>query len=235
MSGIRVVSGVGAALLALSAAGCGGTTSRVVTAADTAAAPGATVTAGATPTGADVASTSRCSELTTATTAGPFYVTGTAQLTGGRLNVDALPGDPIRISGFVYRGAGTDAPLAGAIVDVWQADGSGTYWPAGNGPASRYTAAQLSLRGHVATDTKGFYSFTTIFPGEYEGRARHIHVRATSADGAHDVVTQLIMSKDGDRTPAADDAIARSLPACHTMVFTDGEDVPAAAFDFHLP
>ena len=180
-------------------------------------------------------SRSTCRAITAATTAGPYYVTGTDRVKNGNLNSDHLPGDPIRISGYVYRGAGTDAPLANAVVDVWQADDAGAYHPESNGPASRYTDGELSLRGSVTTNADGFYSFTSIYPGEYEGRARHIHVRATSADGAGDVVSQLIMSKPGDRTPAASDGIARSLPDCHTMRFDEGDGMPTAYFDFHLP
>ena len=107
-------------------------------------------------------------------------------------------------------------------------------WPRSNGPASGYQAGRLRLRGHVVTDAEGYYSFTTIYPGEYEGRTRHIHIRATSADGSRDVVTQLIMSKPGDRTPAANDSIARSLPPCHTMAFGTINGTSTAFFDFHL-
>lgn len=237
---IGILAGV---MLVAGAAGCGGST-RATTATQAGASaqattPAKTPSVTATPTGtagetSRLRSTSTCSTTTTSTTEGPYYVTGTAALTDGDLNAGKLPGVPIRIAGYVYSGTGKTTPLANAVVDVWQADGSGTYWPPSNGPASGYPAGELRLRGHVVTDAKGYYSFTTISPGEYEGRARHIHIRATSADGSQDVVTQLIMSKPGDRTPAANDSIARSLPSCHTMAFAPINGISTAFFDFHL-
>jgi protocatechuate 3,4-dioxygenase beta subunit len=167
--------------------------------------------------------------ITAFTTEGPYYIPGTAALVGGNLNYTNLPGEPIKINGHVYSGEGTNNPLANAKVEIWQPDSDGKYHPQGNGPANRYTAEQLALRGYVLTDSKGYYEFTSIYPGEYEGRARHIHVK-TSADGYTGVTTQLIAPKDGDKVTAAEDSIARTLPRCHTLVFQKG----AATFDFHL-
>lgn len=214
---------------ALATAGCGGDSTPAGTTGSSTVATAAPATTAST----DAARTA-CQDITTSTTEGPYYVTGTARLSDGDLNVDDLPGEAIAITGHVYAGTGTASPLAGAVVDIWQADGEGRYWPQSNGPASGYADTDLSLRGSVVTDAAGAYTFTTIFPGEYEGRARHIHVRATSADGSRDVITQLIMSKPGDRFPAESDDIARSLPACHTMTFSEDAGRPTATFDFHL-
>lgn len=229
---MRQVAGIIAALAlaATAVAGCGGGSAPTTSTAGPSTAEVGTQTSAPAPDGTAAA----CDTVTTPTTEGPYYVTGTAALVDGDLNVDDLPGDPIRITGHVYRGAGTGAPLAGAVVDVWQADAQGDYWPESNGPASGYSADALSLRGHVVTGADGGYAFTTISPGEYEGRARHIHLRATSADGTGDVITQIIMSKPGDGTPAEVDAIARSLPECHTMRFTTIEGLPTATFDVHM-
>jgi len=229
---IRVVGIIAAIALAATAAGCGGGTATTTSTGSAAATTASTATAESAQGGAP--RTSTCASITTPTTEGPYYVTGTAALTGGNLNAAGLPGERIRITGHVYSGADKHTPLPNAIVDIWQADADGTYWPASNGPADGYADAELRLRGHVATAADGTYSFTTILPGEYEGRPRHIHVRATSGDGTQDVVTQLIVSRPGDRTPASADAIARSLPACHTMRFTTVRGTPTAAFDFHL-
>lgn len=235
----RLIHIAGALVVAGGIAGCGGTSASDTTVSGEQSTAVVATTTTATTTGTTqsedtAAASTACTETTVATTEGPYYVTQTAALTNGDLNSDDLPGDPITISGYVFSGTGTDAPLANAVVDIWQADGGGTYWPASNGPATGYTAEQLSLRGHVVTDARGFYSFSTIYPGEYEGRARHIHIRGTSADGSKDVITQLIMSKDGDQTPATSDNIARSLPACNTMTFTDSNGTQTASFDFHL-
>lgn len=234
----RAIGIIAATIAAAGIAGCGGGSDTTTGGTTDTGAPPATTAASTTATspaetGAPV-SNSTCSTPTDATTEGPYYVTGTAELTDGNLNYDDLPGDTIAIAGYVYSGTAKNTPLANAIVDVWQTDDSGAYWPESNGPASGYTAEQLSLRGHVVTDARGYYRFTTVYPGEYEGRARHIHIRAASADSSKDVVTQLIMSKEGDQTPATADNIARSLPECHTMRFSTLDGVATAFFDFHL-
>ena len=74
--------------------------------------------------------------LTAGVTEGPYYVSGTAELVDGELNYTNLPGDPIKVSGYVYGGVGTSTPLAGAIVDIWHADSSGSYHPNSNGQAT---------------------------------------------------------------------------------------------------
>jgi protocatechuate 3,4-dioxygenase beta subunit len=63
-------------------------------------------------------------------------------------------------------------PLAGAVLDFWQADGRGVYDNAG-----------FRLRGHQVTDRNGRYRLATVLPGLYPGRTRHIHVRAKAAGG----------------------------------------------------
>lgn len=238
----RAVGVLAGVMLVTGAGGCGGST-RATSGTEAGASTQATTLAATTPaaTGTQtpaetsrLVSTSTCAATTTSTTEGPYYVTGTAELTDGNLNAAKLPGDPITIAGYVYSGTGKTTPLANAVVDIWHADDGGAYHPSSNGPADGYTADQLRLRGHVVTDAKGYYRFATIYPGEYEGRARHIHIRATSANGSQDVITQLIMSKPGDQTPAANDNIAQSLPPCHTMAFSTISGASTAFFDFHL-
>ena len=57
-------------------------------------------------------------------------------------------------------------PVQGALVDFWQADGSGAYDNAG-----------YRLRGHQFADGAGRYRLETVVPGVYPGRTRHFHVR----------------------------------------------------------
>ena len=59
-------------------------------------------------------------------------------------------------------------PLAGALLDVWQADADGVYDNA---------SADFHLRGRFYADGDGQYAFTTVLPGLYPGRTRHIHPR----------------------------------------------------------
>ncbi|HEX9443219.1 MAG TPA: intradiol ring-cleavage dioxygenase [Candidatus Binatia bacterium] len=62
-------------------------------------------------------------------------------------------------------------PVAGALVDFWQADASGAYDNSG-----------FKLRGHQFTDGAGRYRLETIVPGLYPGRTRHFHVRVQAPD-----------------------------------------------------
>ncbi|WP_238014599.1 dioxygenase [Dactylosporangium sp. AC04546] len=75
-----------------------------------------------------------------------------------------LPGTVLTVSGYVF---GTACqPIAGALLDFWQADTNGAYDNVG-----------FRLRGHQFTDATGAYRLTTIVPGLYPGRTRHIHVK----------------------------------------------------------
>ena len=59
-------------------------------------------------------------------------------------------------------------PLAGAAVYAWHCDRDGNY--------SMYTAPEANyLRAVGATDSDGSVTFTSIFPGCYDGRWPHIH------------------------------------------------------------
>jgi protocatechuate 3,4-dioxygenase beta subunit len=167
-------------------------------------------------------------------TEGPYYITGTAELTDGDLNYTDLPGDPIMVNGYVYGGAGDSQPLAGAKIEIWQTDDGGSYHPATNGDAAQFSASELALRGYVLTDEQGRYQFASIYPGIYPGRCRHIHVRA-SADSYGGVVTQFIVpAKTGDAITPEQDQIAQSLPAVNQLTFQTQNDVQASTFDFHL-
>ena len=173
-------------------------------------------------------------ELTMGVTEGPYYITNAPQLTDGDLNYAELPGDFIRVSGYVYGGTGDSRPLAGAKVELWQADAGGSYHPNANGDAADYKPTELALRGFVLTDTNGFYEFTSIYPGEYPGRCRHIHARA-SAEGYGSIVTQMIVpAMEGDETTPENDQVARALPAANDLVFTVRGEAQDARFDFHL-
>jgi len=80
------------------------------------------------------------------------------------------------------------AAVPNAIVDIWQCDADGRYsqysQPGFNG------TGQTFLRGIQTTDSSGRVTFTTIYPGWYQGRATHIHVEVT-VDGRSVKVTQI--------------------------------------------
>jgi protocatechuate 3,4-dioxygenase beta subunit len=78
-------------------------------------------------------------------------------------------------------GAGTCAPLTGAIVDVWHCDALGVYSDVRDPGGS--TVGKRFLRGYQTTNAAGLARFTTIYPGWYPGRAVHIHFKVRTAQG----------------------------------------------------
>lgn len=177
---------------------------------------------------------STCTDITTNVEEGPYYVGNMPQLKDNNLNYTHIPGEPIKIVGYVYGGTGKDKPLAGAKIDLWQADGNGVYHPEANGDISQYSSDQLALRGYILTDTNGRFEFTSIYPGYYTGRARHIHAKI-SADHYNPVTTQLIMQpKPGDGVIYSEDEDANLLPPCHLLEMTTINNVDVGAIDFRL-
>jgi protocatechuate 3,4-dioxygenase beta subunit len=79
--------------------------------------------------------------------------------------------------------------LANALVDIWHCDADGNYSQYGS------TASGNFLRGRQTTDANGLASFTTIFPGWYNGRAPHIHVQVFDASGRSLLITQIAFPK----------------------------------------
>jgi protocatechuate 3,4-dioxygenase beta subunit len=94
-------------------------------------------------------------------TPGPFYKPDSPRRTS--LLEPGMDGTRIVVTGLVVSTECT--PVAGALVDFWQADAAGVYDNAG-----------YRLRGHQLTDDQGRYRLETIVPGLYPGRTRHFHV-----------------------------------------------------------
>jgi protocatechuate 3,4-dioxygenase beta subunit len=77
-----------------------------------------------------------------------------------------------------------------AAVEVWHCDAGGTY----SGFSQEGTAGKTYLRGTQLTDAKGVAQFRTIYPGWYEGRAIHIHMKVHV--GGHVVHTGQLFFND---------------------------------------
>jgi protocatechuate 3,4-dioxygenase beta subunit len=71
-------------------------------------------------------------------------------------------------------------PLSDARVDIWHANAQGLY----SGVKDDGTAGKTFLRGYQITNDSGTAVFDTVYPGWYEGRAIHIHIKVTAFDGA---------------------------------------------------
>jgi len=73
-------------------------------------------------------------------------------------------------------------PLEGAQVDIWHANPQGIY----SGVQQQGTSGHDFLRGNQVTDENGTVRFSTVYPGWYEGRAIHIHVKVRTFEGSNE-------------------------------------------------
>jgi protocatechuate 3,4-dioxygenase beta subunit len=85
------------------------------------------------------------------------------------------------------------APVAGANVEIWHVDAAGNYSQYGTQTTQTY------LRGIQTTNSNGEVTFTTIYPGWYQGRATHIHVEVT-INGVSRRVTQMAFPETVNNT-----------------------------------
>jgi protocatechuate 3,4-dioxygenase beta subunit len=120
---------------------------------------------------AQLAATPAChdgDEATLSQTEGPYFKPSSPERI--ELLETGMAGQPIELVGFVLtRGC---KPLAGALLDFWQADDKG-----------RYDNSGFRLRGHQFTDAEGRYRLRSVVPGIYPGRTRHIHVKVQPRGG----------------------------------------------------
>jgi protocatechuate 3,4-dioxygenase beta subunit len=104
--------------------------------------------------------------LTPELTEGPYYVAGEKvrrNITEGR------PGTPLALKLKVVN-ASTCKAIKGAAVDIWHTDATGIY-------SGVQGNTGTFMRGIQPTDANGLAQFVTVYPGWYQGRAVHIHVK----------------------------------------------------------
>jgi len=146
-----------------------------------------------------------------------------------------VTGVPLTVTLTVLDVANGAAPLEGAAVYLWHATPGGEY--------SMYSQAiqdQNYLRGVQAADAKGQVTFTTVYPGAYDGRWPHIHFEVyPSLDAAVSAssrlrTSQLAMPEDmsslvyatGGYGNSAQNLAQSSLAT--DMVFSDGYSLQLA-------
>jgi protocatechuate 3,4-dioxygenase beta subunit len=101
-------------------------------------------------------------------TEGPYYIDREKV----RRNItDGRPGTPLELRATVVN-ASTCRPIRNAVVDIWHCDAGGVYSGFGAGASSR-----TFMRGLQRTNAKGLATFRTVYPGWYQGRTVHIHVK----------------------------------------------------------
>jgi alcohol dehydrogenase class IV/protocatechuate 3,4-dioxygenase beta subunit len=151
----------------------------------------------------DLLTNSRTPATTPSAVLGPFYVEGPPETEHGGDIAGGLAGTPLWVDVRITDTEG--APVAGAVVDVWQSNKDGFYdvqLPDLEGPV---------LRGRLRSDEEGRLSFWSILPHEYpipeDGpvgrmlsavgrhpyRAPHLHFMI-SAPGHQRLITQLFVA-----------------------------------------
>jgi hydroxyquinol 1,2-dioxygenase len=143
-------------------------------------------------------------EVTPSTVFGPFFVENSPEVAlGGDLAAGAA-GRPCWVEGTV-RGLDGE-PVAGARIDVWEADADGFY-------DVQYDGARPANRGHLFTDAAGGFRFWSVRPAAYpiptDGpvgrllvaagrgamRPAHIHFMIRAA-GYHKLTTHVFAAGD---------------------------------------
>ena len=119
-----------------------------------------------------------------AMTEGPYFVDEKLNRSDVRKDSKsgkASAGAPLALTFLVSKvGAGKCEPRGGVMVDIWHCDADGRY----SDESANGTVGQNFLRGYQMTDANGKASFTTVYPGWYQGRAVHIHFKLrTVANG----------------------------------------------------
>lgn len=139
---------------------------------------------------------------------GPFYRQGAPYR--AKITPPLEPGTVLLIRGRVW-GFDSKRPLAGAVLDIWQANASGRY--DNDDPRNPPAEGVFRNRARLITDENGFYEFETIHPAPYQigandWRPSHIHYLVRQP-GYQALVTQLYFR--GDPHNRTDQFIKESL------------------------
>lgn len=148
--------------------------------------------------------------LTPWQTSGPFFPENTSSESD--FDMTRLSGETRSATGVVVSIFGrvldqTGKPLAGALIDVWQANANGRYAHT----ADRHNTAELDAYfqgwAQLRSDQSGAYQLKTIIPGAYPvsrdwSRPPHIHFKVNMT-GYRELTTQMYFSgqplNDDDR------------------------------------
>ena len=187
-----------------------------------------------------------CAEPTAAQTIGPYYPTREREdqdpdLTRVKGRAGRAEGERILVQGRVLDEA--CKPIAGVLVEIWQANTHGRYDHEKDAGNPRPLDPNFQSWAEMPTDAEGRFRFTTIKPGSYpvgdDGWVRppHIHFRV-SRRGYHELVTQMYFAGE---TLNDVDRIRKELPTADqarvTVAFEAAPAEPAlkvGAFDITM-
>ncbi|MFJ9348287.1 dioxygenase [Streptomyces sp. NPDC101237] len=143
-------------------------------------------------------------DATEATVFGPFFVEDSPEIAQGGDLAFGAAGEPCWVEGTVTDDAG--APVAGARIEVWEADEDGFY-------DTQYGDDRTAARAHLFSDSEGRYRFwgltPTPYPIPHDGpvggllaatgrspmRASHLHFMV-SAPARRTLVTHIFVRGD---------------------------------------
>jgi len=136
--------------------------------------------------------------ITPRQTEGPFYPTSfPADADNDLVQVRGSParamGTVLHLQGRVLNASGVPVP-GGTMVEIWQCDSQGLY---DHPRQSRREQRDGAFQGYgsVLTDTDGRYSFRTLKPVAYPGRAPHIHLKVETPETRR-LTTQFYLAGD---------------------------------------
>jgi protocatechuate 3,4-dioxygenase beta subunit len=121
-----------------------------------------------------------------ALTEGPYFVD--EDLSRQDIRIDPSDGSvqaglPLSLAINVSQLVNCEAvPLTGAYVDIWHCNAAGVY----SDIAAQNVIGRKFLRGYQPTNRQGNAYFLTIYPGWYQGRAVHIHVKVRTFNGRNE-------------------------------------------------
>lgn len=132
---------------------------------------------------------------TPAMTEGPFYpvelpLDQDNDLTRVAGRPGTASGEFLDFTGRVLDESG--APVAGAVVEIWQCNAFGVYHHPGDGGK---VDPNFQGFGKTTTDAQGRYRFRTIKPVAYSGRVPHIHYKVKRA-GKAEFTSQVMIAGD---------------------------------------
>jgi protocatechuate 3,4-dioxygenase beta subunit len=149
-------------------------------------------------TSAAAASTNAACAVTPTETAGPFP--SLVDLFRSDIR-EGKSGTLLTLTIRVVNASSGCAAVPDANVEIWHVDAAGDYSQYGT------QATQTFLRGIQTTNSNGEVTFTTIYPGWYQGRATHIHVEVTIG-GRSVKVTQIAFPETVNNTVHTNGAYA---------------------------
>jgi hydroxyquinol 1,2-dioxygenase len=161
-------------------------------------------------------------DATPSTVFGPFFVEGSPRFENGDDISNGAPGEPCLVQGRVV--SVTGEPVAGAHMEVWEADDDGFY-------DVQYGDDRVAARGHLRTGPDGEFRFWALTPTPYpipaDGpvgrllaatarspmRAPHLHF-LVSAPGFGTLVTHIFVAGEslgGDSVFGVRDSLVKSF------------------------